>query len=185
MLGVTQLAPGTYILAIVAASAIAGTLAAMVTARGIVVPVVVVELLLGVLLGPQLLGLHVTQLVAFFADLGLGLLFFFAGYEIDLRRIKGEPLRLALFGWGLSLLLAYSVGGVLACHWHRALAALHRLRAATTAIGTLIPILSDSGELRTRFGTICLPRGLSASSGRSAAHAHPLPPRARCTTRSF
>ncbi len=164
VLGVTQLAPGTF-LAIVAASAVAGTLAAMITGRGIVVPVVVVELLLGVLLGPQLLGLHVTQLVAFFADLGLGLLFFFAGYEIDLRRIKGEPLRLALFGWGMSLLLAYSVGGVLAATGI-VLSLLYTGSAlATTAIGTLIPILSDSGELRTRFGTYLLAAGAVGEFG--------------------
>ena len=39
---------------------------------------VVVELLLAVALGPRALGLHVTELISFFADLGLGLLFFFA-----------------------------------------------------------------------------------------------------------
>jgi len=164
VLAATQLAPGTF-LAIVAASALAGTLAALVTGRGIVVPVVVVELLFGVLLGPQLLGLRVTQLVTFFSDLGLGLLFFFAGYEIDLRRIKGEPLRLALLGWGLSLLLAYSVGGVLAATGI-VLSLLYTGSAlATTAIGTLIPILSDSGELRTRFGTYLLAAGAVGEFG--------------------
>jgi hypothetical protein len=27
------------------------------------------------------------------------MLFFFAGYEIDIERIRGEPLRLGLAGW--------------------------------------------------------------------------------------
>ena len=57
-------------------------------------PTVVAELLLGVVIGPQVLGVEVTEFMTFFADLGLGMLFFFAGYEIDLRRIAGLPLRL-------------------------------------------------------------------------------------------
>jgi Kef-type K+ transport system membrane component KefB len=36
---------------------------------------------------------------------------------------------------------------------------------ATTAIGTLIPILSDAGELRTRFGTYLLAAGASGEFG--------------------
>jgi Kef-type K+ transport system membrane component KefB len=164
MLADVSVDPGTF-LAIVAAAALAGTLAATVSARGLVVPVVVVELLLGVLLGPRVLGLHVTALVAFFSDLGLGLLFFFAGYEIDLHRIQGRPLRLALAGWALSLVLAYTIGGVLAATGI-VLSLLYTGSAlSTTAIGTLIPILSDSGELRTRFGTYLLAAGAVGEFG--------------------
>ncbi len=47
--------PRTF-LAISAAAAVAGTLATLANSRGLAVPVVVVELLLGVLLGPQLIG---------------------------------------------------------------------------------------------------------------------------------
>ena len=36
---------------------------------------------------------------------------------------------------------------------------------ATTAIGTLIPILSDAGELRTRFGTYLLAAGAVGEFG--------------------
>ena len=113
MLAVVHVAPGTFF-AIIAVSALAGTVTAVAGERGVLVPVVVVELLLGVALGPQALGLHVNQFIQFFADLGLGLLFFFAGYEIDMQRIMGLPLRLGLIGWLLSLTLAYTIGGVLA-----------------------------------------------------------------------
>ena len=41
------------------------------------------------------------------------MLFFFAGYEIDFERIRGQPLKLALVGWVLSLALAYALGGLL------------------------------------------------------------------------
>jgi Kef-type K+ transport system membrane component KefB len=129
------------------------------------VPVVVVELLLGVVIGPHVLGLHVDEFISFFADLGLGLLFFFAGYEIDVRRIRGHPLRLALLGWALSLALAYTIGGVLATAGV-VLSLLYTGSAlATTAIGTLIPILSDTGELRTRFGSYLLAAGAIGEFG--------------------
>jgi Kef-type K+ transport system membrane component KefB len=92
-------------------------------------------------------------------------LFFFAGYEIDLHRIMGQPLRLALMGWALSLALAYTIGGVLAAVGI-VLSLLYTGSAlATTAIGTLIPILSDTGELRSRFGTYLLAAGAVGEFG--------------------
>ena len=93
------------------------------------------------------------------------MLFFFAGYEIDLHRIAGRPLRLAALGWAISLALAYTIGGVLAAAGI-VLSLLYTGSAmATTAIGTLIPILSDSGELKTRFGTYLLAAGAVGEFG--------------------
>jgi Kef-type K+ transport system membrane component KefB len=159
-----NVAPGTFF-AIIAASALAAAIAGVAGGRGVAIPVVVLELLLGVLLGPQLLGLHTSPFIQFFSDLGLGLLFFFAGYEIDVKRIMGQPLRLGLIGWGLSLALAYTIGGLLAAAGI-VLSLLYTGSAlATTAIGTLIPILSDAGELRTRFGTYLLAAGAVGEFG--------------------
>ena len=93
------------------------------------------------------------------------MLFFFAGYEIDFERIRGSPLRLAVLGWLLSLVLAYSLGGLLAVSGVVLSLAVHRSAIATTAIGTLIPILSDAGELRTRFGTFLLAAGAMGEFG--------------------
>jgi Kef-type K+ transport system membrane component KefB len=156
--------PGAF-LAVIAAAAAGGTLSAMLGARGVLVPSVVVELMLGVLIGPQVAGLEVTEFIRFFSALGLGMLFFFAGYEIDLKRIAGGPLRLATLGWGLSLVLAYSIGGALAAAGV-VLSFLYTGSAlATTAIGTLIPILGDSGALKTRFGTYLLGAGAVGELG--------------------
>ncbi len=156
--------PETF-LAIVAASALAGTLAATIRVKGLGAPSVVIELLLGVVIGPHLLGFHVSQFIAFFSDLGLGLLFYFAGYEIDLQRIRGEPLRLALAGWAVSLAIAYAVGGALATAGV-VLSLLYTGSAlGTTAIGTLIPILGDAGQMRTRLGTYLLAAGAVGEFG--------------------
>jgi Kef-type K+ transport system membrane component KefB len=152
-------------LAVVTTAAVAGTLSALVAARGVLVPAVVVELLLGILIGPEVLGLEASEFLQFFANLGLGMLFFFAGYEIDLRRIAGAPLRLAAIGWAVSLVIAYGIGGVLAAAGV-VLSLLYTGSAmSTTAIGTLLPILSDTGEMRTRLGTYLLAAGAVGEFG--------------------
>jgi Kef-type K+ transport system membrane component KefB len=108
---------------------------------------------------------HVNAFTEFFSDLGLGMLFFFAGYEIDLARIRGMPLRLGIFGWAMSLAIAYSLGGLLAAAGVVLSLVYVGSALATTAIGTLLPVLSDTGELRTRFGTYLLAAGAVGEFG--------------------
>ena len=158
------ISPETF-LAIMAAAALAGTVASFAGRAGVVLPGVVLELLAGIVLGPHVAGFAVSSAVLLFKDLGLGMLFFFAGYELDLRRIAGRPLRLGVLGWGVSLLLAYAAVGAL--HWVGiAVSVLYTGSAlATTAIGTLIPVLSDTGELSTPFGTYLLAAGACAEFG--------------------
>jgi Kef-type K+ transport system membrane component KefB len=156
--------PATFF-AIIAASAVAGTISALVRVGGIALPAVVLELFLGVLLGPHVAGVKLTPFISFFANLGLGLLFYFAGYEIDIDRIRGSPLKLAMAGWAISLAIAYTIGGVLAAAGV-VLSLLYTGSAlSTTAIGTLIPILSDAGELRSRLGTYLLAAGAVGEFG--------------------
>jgi Kef-type K+ transport system membrane component KefB len=129
-------------------------------------PVVVVELVLGIVVGPEILDLAQTDdFIDFFSNLGLGMLFFFAGYEIDFERIKGAPLKLGVLGWLLSVALAYGIGGVLAAAGVVVSFLYTGSAMATTAIGTLIPILRDSGELKSRFGTYLLAAGAVAEFG--------------------
>jgi Kef-type K+ transport system membrane component KefB len=123
-------------------------------------PVVVVELFVGILVGPEVLDLAKTdEFIDFFSNLGLGMLFFFAGYEIDFDRIKGRPLKLGAWGWLLSVALAYGLGGILAAAGVIVSFLYTGSAMATTAIGTLIPILRDNGELKTKFGTYLLAAG--------------------------
>ena len=153
-------------LAIVVTAAIAGTLAAVASRGNVFIPVVVVELGLGIVIGPQALGLaQVNAFTKFFADLGLGMLFFFAGYEIDIARIRGDPLRLGVLGWFLSLAIAYGLGGVLAALGVVLSLVFVGSALATTAIGTLLPVLSDTGELGTPFGTYLLAAGAVGEFG--------------------
>src|SRR5688500_20181231 len=94
MIGVDELS----FLVIAALAALAGLLTALLAPR-LAVPVVVVELLLGILAGPQVLDLaQLDDFTRFFGTLGLAMLFFFAGYEIDFERIRGRPLALRSAG---------------------------------------------------------------------------------------
>jgi Kef-type K+ transport system membrane component KefB len=93
------------------------------------------------------------------------MLFFFAGYEIDFERIKGRPMKLGALGWLLSVTLAYGIGGALAAAGVVVSFLYTGSAMATTAIGTLIPILRDSGELKTRFGTYLLAAGGAGEFG--------------------
>jgi len=151
--------------AIVAVAALAAITVAYLPKR-LAPPVVVLELMLGIVIGPEVLDLaESSDFVDFFANLGLGMLFFFAGYEIDFERIKGAPMKLGALGWFVSVGLAYGIGGALAAAGVVVSFLYTGSAMATTAIGTLIPILRDNGELKTRFGTYLLAAGAAGEFG--------------------
>jgi Kef-type K+ transport system membrane component KefB len=153
------------ILLIVTAAVLAPMLAALI-GRYVPFPLVVVELLIGILIGPQVLGIaKLDELASFFGTLGLAFLFLFAGYEIDFARIRGTPLRLGLIGWGVSLALAYSLSGVLHASGLVISGLLTGSAIATTAIGTLMPILRDAGLLRPPLGPLLLAAGAVGELG--------------------
>ncbi len=155
----------TSVMVMVGAAAVAGLLVMAISPK-LVLPVVVVELLLGIAIGPQGFGFaEIDPTTDFLGDLGLGMLFFFAGYEIDFKRIRGEPLRLGMAGWALSLVLAYGIGGALAAGGVVLSYLFTGSAMATTAIGTLVPILKDAGEIKTRFGTYLLAGGAMGEFG--------------------
>ncbi len=146
-----------FVIVVIAALA---AITVAVVPRALAPPVVVVELLLGIVVGPEVLDIAKTdEFIDFFSNLGLGMLFFFAGYEINFERIRGRPLRLGVYGWVFSIALAHALGNGLAAAGI-ILSSLYTGSAmATTAIGTLIPILRDKGELKSKFGTYLLAAG--------------------------
>ena len=71
-----------------------------------VLPIVVVEIGFGILVGQH--GIGITEpdaVVQTLSRLGLCALMFLAGYEINFKEIRGRPLRSAATGWALSLVL--------------------------------------------------------------------------------
>ena len=132
----------------------------------VLVPIVVVELVLGVFIGPDVLGLvEMSDVLEFPGLLGLGFLFFFAGYEIELDRIRGKPLQLAAIGWAFTLVLAYALAGALMAAGVVLSGLLVGSAMSTTALGTILPVLRDAGQLETRLGRFVLGVGALGEFG--------------------
>src|SRR2546425_11668717 len=113
---------------------------------GFRLPIVVVEIALGVLVGPHILALITVEgVVGFLGNLGLAFLFFLAGLEIDLASIGARPLTLATRGGLLSFVLALAMTGLLYAVGFVRAPLLVAAALTTTAIGTLLPILRDAG----------------------------------------
>jgi Kef-type K+ transport system membrane component KefB len=123
------------------------------------VPQVVILILLGILIGPQALGLADEPSINLLANMGLGFLFLMAGYELDPRLLRERPGRLAMVGWACSAVLAVGVVGLLtAVHFVYDFVPIG-LALTTTALGTLLPILADNDMLSGRFGRHVLAAG--------------------------
>lgn len=130
--------------------------------RWLAVPPTVLEIAFGILIGPSVLGLvSVDTIVDAFANLGLALLFFLAGYEINFARLRGPPLHRALGSWGVSVLVGIALGALLtAVLGGGAMTVLVLGTAlATTAFGTILPMVRDAGILPTRLGGIIMAVG--------------------------
>src|SRR5580704_8216709 len=78
------------------------------------VPGAVLEVVAGILIGPAVLGwVHVNAPIQVLSDLGLGMLLFLAGLEIDVESLRGPLGRLAGWAFGGSVLLGLTCGLVL------------------------------------------------------------------------
>jgi Kef-type K+ transport system membrane component KefB len=129
-------------------------------------PLVVAEIGLGILVGPQVLAWAAAgPTIGVLANFGLAFLFFLAGFEIDFPAIRGRPLLLAALGWLASLVVCLGVGfGLQACGAVDS-GLIVGAALATTALGTLMPILRDAKELPTRFGAYAVASGAVGEFG--------------------
>jgi Kef-type K+ transport system membrane component KefB len=140
-------------LLVVAAVAVAAPIVADYLPR-VRVPVVVLELVLGIVVGPQVLELAKTGgIVDTLATFGLAFLFFLAGLEINFDRVRGRPLELGTVGWLASAALGFGIAAILQSEGKVISTLVIGLCLVTTSLGTLVPILKDAGLLETRFGT--------------------------------
>ncbi|MET0812183.1 MAG: cation:proton antiporter [Microbacterium sp.] len=114
------------------------------------VPIVVFELVLGIIVGPSLLGwAQPSEFVDTLSSFGLAMLFFVAGSEIEFLAFRGRSGRNAALGWLISIAGGVALGWLIAPGEE---AIIIGIALASTALGTLLPILRDAGELRTPFG---------------------------------
>jgi Kef-type K+ transport system membrane component KefB len=114
----------------------------------------------GVIFGPQVLGwIKVDDSIQLLSELGLGLLFFLAGMELEQRAVRGQSGRLAATGWFVSLGVAALAAIIMTATGKIQDTLGVAIALTSTALGTLLPILRDRGELNTRFGTFFMGAG--------------------------
>lgn len=127
---------------------------------GFKVPIVVLEVLLGIVIGPHVLDLvRFDGFIATMFTFAMATTLFMAGMELDFSEIKGRPLFLAIGGWGISALLGIIVVGVFHFIPHVDSPMMVTIALCTTGLGTLIPIFRDGGQLETRFGQLMIAAG--------------------------
>ena len=130
--------------------------------RRIVLPTVILELVLGITLGPQVLGwADADAYITFLADLGLVVLFFFAGVEVIERRVARSLLVRGSVAWALSLVLGIAAGYALHTAGVDGEGWLLGIALSTTSLGMLVPILADAGAFSTPLGRAVLGTGVA------------------------
>src|SRR5437763_16774692 len=129
-------------------------------------PSVVLELVAGIVVGPAVLGwVHVDPPVAVLSAVGLAILLFLAGLEIEFSRLRGQVLRLTAIGFVVSFLIAVVAGLI----FHAAGTVKSPLFLAivlcSTSLGVLVPVLKDAGQIGSRFGQLVIAAGSIADFG--------------------
>src|SRR5919199_6146306 len=143
-------------LLIVAAAAFAAPLA-LGLVPALRLPAVVLEIVLGIVLGPSVLGwANVDEPVQVMSLLGLAFLLLLAGLEVEFEQFRGRLLKLT----GLGFVASFAIALVFALGLHEAglvkSPLLIAIIGAATSLGVVIPILKDAGESSTQFGQIVL-----------------------------
>jgi len=141
-------------LAIVAAAALAAPLALGLFPR-IRLPAIVLEIVLGIVIGPHVLGwVSIDTPIRVLSLLGLAFLLLLAGLEVDYERFRGRLLRLTAVGYAISFGIALVIGFGLHAGGLVKSPLLIGIALSATSLGIVIPVLKDAGEVATPFGQL-------------------------------
>src|SRR5919204_1641394 len=139
--------------AVVAAVALVAPLALGLTRLRL--PAIVLEIVLGIIVGPQVLGwAKVDEPVEVLSLIGLAFLLLLAGLEIEFDRLRGRLLRVTSLAFAASFALALVVGFGLRAGDLVKSPLLVAIILSATGLGVILPILKDAGETSTPFGQV-------------------------------
>mgnify|MGYP001682700545 FL=1 len=129
-------------------------------ATGKRVPAVVLLIGAGILIGPHWLGLASTEGgVGLLKQLGLGMLFLLAGYEINPAMIRSREGRTSATTWLVCMGLSFAGACVLLHPHNTSTAVVLAIAFTSTAVGTLMPIMKQQQVLHTPVGRSLLVHG--------------------------
>jgi len=129
-------------------------------------PAIVFELVLGILLGPAVLGwVSVDEPVAVMSLIGLAVLLFLAGIEIEFDKLRGKVLKATLLGFVLSFGIAVVLGLILKQAGLVKQPIFLAVLLCATSLGVLVPVLKDAGQINSTFGQLVIAAGSIADFG--------------------
>lgn len=121
------------------------------------VPVVVLEIVAGIAVGPSGFGwVEVDVPIQVVSLIGLAFLLFLAGLEIDVARLRGAVLRSAGLGYAATLTLGVAVGLAFgAAGWVKS-PLLIAIALSATSLGLIVPVLKDAGRVDAPVGQLTI-----------------------------
>ena len=121
------------------------------------VPGAVLMVIGGIVVGPSVLNwARIDAPVEVLSDLGLGILLFLAGLEIDVDRLRSPLTRLAEMAFGCSAALALLCAVLFWLPGPETQPILLAIIFSSTSAGLLLPLLKDAGEGSTEFGQLIM-----------------------------
>ncbi len=122
------------------------------------VPSAVLEIVAGILVGPAVLGwVDVDVVLRVLSLIGLAFLLFLAGLEIDLGRLRGPLLRLALLGYGVTIALGLAIGAALSGVGWVGSPVLVAVLLSATSLGLVVAVLKDVDQVEGTVGQMIIP----------------------------
>lgn len=117
------------------------------------IPAPVIEIVAGIIVGPSVLKwVKIDAPISVLALVGVAFLLFLAGLEIDLDRLRGRVLHVAVAGYLVTLALGIVVG--LGAHATGLVKSplLLAVALSATSLGLVIPVLKDAGQVDSPIG---------------------------------
>ncbi len=109
-------------------------------------PAIVLEILLGIMIGPSVLGWVTPDFpVSILSLIGLSFLLFLAGLEIDVRRLRGRAVTLTATGFALSFGIGIVAGLLLHAGGFVKSPLFLAIVLVSTSLGVIVPVLKESG----------------------------------------
>jgi Kef-type K+ transport system membrane component KefB len=129
-------------------------------------PAIVLEIVLGIAVGPAGLGWVKPDLpVSILALIGLAFLLFLSGLEIDVERLHGRILKLTALGFVVSFVIAVVLGVGLQAAGFVKSPLFVAIVLVATSLGVIVPVLKDSGNIGTSFGQLVIAAASIADFG--------------------
>src|SRR5436305_2169362 len=129
-------------------------------------PAIVLEIVLGIVIGPSGLGWVKPDVpVSILALVGLAFLLFLSGLEIDIQRLRGRILKLTALGFLGSFAIAIVLGVGLHAGGFVKSPLFVAIVLVATSLGVIVPVLKDSGNISSNFGQLVIAAASIADFG--------------------